>query len=86
MSTVATDQRALTPPAVARRLAIGVHRVLSWIAAGELVAFNTGTNGKRPRWKVFEADLAMFLASRRSQAAPKPAKRKRTKVEVIEFF
>lgn len=46
-------------------------QVLGWIHSGELVASNVARvrNGKRPRWRIAEADLGRFLLSRRHPAS-----------------
>ena len=77
---------AQTPPAVARRLGVNSHKILRWIASGELRAVNVG-DGTRPRWRIMADDLRAFLDRRAAQPAAKQARRRR-KVDpaVIEFF
>ena len=77
---------AQTPPAVARQLGISAHKVLAWIARGELRAINTG-DGSRPRWRIMPDDLRAFLDRRAAQPAAKQARRRR-KVDaaVTEYF
>ena len=78
--------RASTPPVVARQLGVDAHKVLRWIASGELRAVNVG-DGTRPRWRIMADDLRAFLDRRAAQPAAKQARRRR-KVDpaVIEFF
>ena len=55
----------LVPKEVAAELGISVKTVLRMIAAHVLPAVDFG-RGQVPRWRVARADLAAFLASRRS--------------------
>ena len=68
------EARALTPPAVAKKYAVNVHRVLAWIAKGDLAAVNVG-DGSRPRWRIMPEALAEF--ERRRAAQPTPAATRR---------
>ncbi len=79
--------RYLTPPAVARRYGVDVHRVLGWIRAGQLRAINVGDGAQRPRFRVSAADLAIFEASRAAEPQPKARRiRRRRDPLVTEFF
>lgn len=74
------DAPFLTPPQVARLLAVRQGKVLTWIARGELRASNVADRASgRPRWRIARADLDAFLARRACQAAP--AIRRRRKAE-----
>ena len=77
---------AITPPVLAKRLGVGVHKVLRWIASGQLRAINVG-DGTRPRWRIMADDLQAFLERRAAQPAVK-ATRRRRKVDaaVTEYF
>jgi excisionase family DNA binding protein len=87
MSQALATQRMLTPPAVAERLGIDAHKVVAWIAAGQLMAVNVSDGAKRPRWRITAAALEQFLLKRQSKpAATPPIKRRRQPAEVIEFF
>ena len=78
--------RMLTPPQVARRLAVKVDRVRRWITAGQLRGINLG-DGSRPRWRIDPADLEAFLARRTASPAPRQAPRRRRKpANVIEYY
>ena len=80
------DTRAITPPALAQRLGVNVHKVLGWIARGELRAVNAG-DGSRPRWRIMPDDLEQFLARRAAQPTVKATRRRRkADPAVIEFF
>jgi hypothetical protein len=64
-------------------------RVLGWIHAGELSAVDVSQRrGGRPRWRIAESDLEVFLLRRRSQsAAPATTRRRRRQPEgIIQFF
>jgi excisionase family DNA binding protein len=78
----------LTPPAVARRLAVRPGKVLAWISAGELPAANLAESASgRPRWRIAETDLADFLAARAARPQPStPRRRVRRPTDVLEFF
>ena len=77
----------LTPPQYAERLRINSEKVLGWICSGELSATNVAARlSGRPRWRISEADIAVF-EQRRSSAPPLPKSRPRRKTEnVIQFF
>jgi hypothetical protein len=79
--------RALTPPQVAAQYGIHADKVLAWIRTGELRAVNVAIrpNGKRARWRIDPADLALFEAGRTRQPTPKIRRRKKL-ADVIEFF
>ncbi len=64
------EARALTPPAVAKKYAVNVHRVLAWIAKGDLAAVNVG-DGSRPRWRIMPEALAEFERRRRRNRRPR---------------
>ncbi len=59
----------LTPPQVAKLLGTDAGRVLAWIRAGKLQAFNLSEGG-RPRWKVSPTDLQSFLQTKSNQVTP----------------
>jgi hypothetical protein len=74
---------------VAAALHVDERRVRDWIKSGELRAVNCGSkmNGKKPRWRISEADVVMFLTARSATPAPKPVRqRRRADPEVIRFF
>lgn len=74
----------LTPPAVARMLAIRPAKVLRWISRGELRASNVADSlGGRPRWRVSADYLQAFLARRR--AVPQPVATRRPCAEVPHY-
>jgi len=78
--------RFLSPPAVARRLAVKPERVIGWIRRGELRALNVGDGKQRPRYRVSEADLLAFEQRRAVVPPAKPSRRRRQSAEVIQFF
>ncbi len=79
--------RAITPPALARRYGIHVSRVLAWIRAGQIEAFNVGDGPTRPRWRITPDAIEAFERRRAAQPSAKPTRRRR-KVDpnIIEFF
>lgn len=77
----------LTPPAVAERYGVDVHRVHAWIHRGELRAINVGDGAQRPRFRISPADLVAFEAARSAGPAPKISRvRRRRDPELEEFF
>jgi len=69
----------LTPPQVARRLAVGPEKVLRWIRTGELHATNiTAKPGGRPKYRIAPADLETFQKRRTPQAQIKTKRMKRS--------
>ena len=78
----------LTPPQLAKRYKIEARKVVAWIASGELVAFNAATRATgRPRWRISEADIAVFERRRSGRPDPKPTRqRRRPAGEIIEFI
>jgi excisionase family DNA binding protein len=69
-------QRRMTPPQLARLLAVTPETVIGWIRAGELRAIDVSSRGsRRPRYRISPEDLAAFEAGREVQA---PAKVTRT--------
>ena len=65
------DSRYYTPQQACEILGTDDEQVLSWIHSGELAAVNVAKSlqGKRPRWRIAEADLAKFLMARRHPAS-----------------
>ena len=84
--SVATLPRMLTPPDVARRLAVKPDRVIAWIRSGELRALNVSDGRVRPRFRIDPADLEEFLARRAVQPPPRRQRRRKRPPDVIEFF
>ena len=77
----------LTPPQIAERYGVSSEKVIAWIKAGELRAFNAATSATgRPRWLIDEADLAAFEMRRAAQPRPPTTPRRRKASAVIEFF
>ena len=79
--------RYLSPPQIARSRGVDVHKVAAWIESGELKAVNLATTSTgRPRWKVSPADLAAFEAARSATPAPKIARIRRRRDQLVEEF
>lgn len=68
------DVKYYTIQQAAEILGFDTETILAWVHSGELVAHNLckARNGKRPTWRIAEADLGRFLISRRN-ANPEPA-------------
>jgi excisionase family DNA binding protein len=74
----------LTPPEIAQMLRVKPSKVLGWIARGELGACNVADRlGGRPRWRIRQEDLDVFLLRR--AAAPRPVMSRTRKVEVPSY-
>ncbi len=80
------DSRYYSPQQAAEVLGTDDEQILSWIHSGELPAVNVAKSlqGKRPQWRIAEADLGKFLIGRRHPASTQPtathtAKRKAPK-------
>lgn len=81
--------RALTAGEVATRLGVSRETVCGWIAAGELRALNVSRSkaAKRPTWRITQAALDAFEASRTAAPpAPAPRHRRTKRGDVIEFY
>ena len=77
----------LSPPQVAKRLAVDAHKVIGWIRRGELRAVNVAADTEgRPRYRIAPADLAVFLATRSAGPTPKAIRRRRKDPLITEFF
>lgn len=78
-----------TPPKLAERLGVSPEKVLTWIKNGELRAVDVSeSRGGRPRWRIAESDIELFL-TRRSVSPATPIKRTRRAAaasDVIRFF
>lgn len=71
----------MTPPAVARRLAIKPERVIEFVRSGELAAVNVARRGcRRPRFRISPDALARFEAAR-SGASPVALPRQRRRAQ-----
>ena len=74
------DTTYYTPKAAAGTLGVDIETVLGWIHSGELKASNVAQSpaGKRPRWRIAEAELGRFILRRQHPAsAPKADTRAR---------
>jgi hypothetical protein len=78
----------LTPPQYASKLGVHPRKVIGWIMRGELEAINVASSpAGRPRYRLRPADIAAFEQKRQAGVIPtKRAARRRTGVNVIEFF
>lgn len=85
---MADFSRMWTPPQVARRLAIKAERVRAMIRSGELRAVDLASHGcRRPRFRVAEADLQLFLEKRAVKPpSPRPKRRRRDRDDTIQYF
>ena len=82
------DGRYYTTGQAADVLGCDDETVLAWIHSGELVAVNLCKSrlGKRPTWRIAEADLGRFLLSRRNPAAMPTAPAKSAKAPAIKQY
>lgn len=71
MITPSDRIRLQTVQEVADALQVDCGKVLRWLASGELRGVDVSQRrGGRPRWRIRQSDLAMFLDARASAAAP----------------
>jgi excisionase family DNA binding protein len=71
-----------------QRYAVNEHTVLGWIRSGELRAVNVGRRPgkKKPRWRVPQAALDAFEASRTPTAPPPRKARRKRAGDVVAFY
>lgn len=88
MTSAVTTRRYLSPADVAEQLGIDLRKVLLWIRTGELKAANLATivNGKKPRWRIAQCDLDLFLLRRTASPTPTTPRRRRQHPGVTEYF
>lgn len=73
---IATNEKYLTPPNIAKRLGVTCDKVLGWIRSGQLRAVNLSEGG-RPRWKISPTDLETFLTTKSNRVAATEPRRTR---------
>jgi excisionase family DNA binding protein len=73
---------------VAQRFAVSVRTVLTWVHAGELRALQLGRRqgAKRPSWRITEAALQAFEATRTATPSLPQKRRRRRANDVISFY
>ena len=78
----------LTPPQVAKQLAVDPSKVLTWIKAGELRGVDVSARAGigRPRFRVDPTDLETFLARRTTGPVAKAPRRRRKASNITEYF
>jgi excisionase family DNA binding protein len=65
-----SEPDALTPPEAAKRLGVTPETVIGWIKSGQLKASNVGKGVAKPRYKIQQANLDKFMASRQPESLP----------------
>lgn len=76
---------ALTPPQIAKRWVCNNDKVIKFIEAGELAAFDLRSPGAtRPRWRVYLSDVAEFESARGLSRQTK-SRRRPPVGDVVEF-
>jgi hypothetical protein len=82
----ATSAAFWSVPAVAELLGVDAGKVLAWLRRGELVGINVADRaGRRPRWRIADAELQRFLRARQSTTAPVVRKARRSETEPAYF-
>lgn len=87
-----TPDKRLTIAEIAEQLGVDLDTPRAWIASKQLVAVNVckSPGGRKPRWRVRQADLDEFLAKRanRQRTTPEATARPRraAKPPVREWF
>ena len=67
-----------TPPAVAKFYGVSPETVIDWIRSGQLRAIDVARHGsKRPRFRIDQAALIAFEASRTATPEQKISRRRR---------
>lgn len=84
----AEDKQTWTPPQLAERWHRSPDTILTWIRSGELPAVNVSTRrGKRPRYQISAADVAVFETKRRVVPPPVVKRSRRKKDDgIIKYF
>ena len=92
-STCESATTGYTVANVAARYRVGLHKVLAWIARGELLAVNVAsTASRRPRWLILPEHLQDFERRRSAQPIARTRRRKSkpdatiAPGNVIEFY
>jgi excisionase family DNA binding protein len=79
-------ERPMSVPEVARLLRVMPAKVLRWIHGGELSATNVATrNAGRPRYRISQADLAVFRQHRASLTTQSAVQRRATRRHASPF-
>jgi hypothetical protein len=69
------------------RFSVGEHSVLAWIRNGSLKAVDVSRKpGGRPKWRVTQAALEAFEASRTPTPPAPRGRRKKQPPEVVAFY
>jgi len=63
---------------IAEKLEVDIRTVREWISQGELRAVNVSRNkrGRKPRLRVMEDDMTVFVEKRSTNPPPKPVRRR----------
>ncbi|MFN3192683.1 MAG: helix-turn-helix domain-containing protein [Aureliella sp.] len=79
--------KARTVEQAADFLQVTQETVLGYIKSGELPASNVGRSFRRPRWRILESDIGLFLANRRRQELePDERKPRSKKTQAKDYF
>jgi excisionase family DNA binding protein len=71
----------------AEELGVCQHTILQFIRSGELRAVNVARPGaKKPRWRIPQAALDLFLLVRTATPPPPTGRRRKRPPDVIEFY
>jgi excisionase family DNA binding protein len=87
-SAVQVDERYYTTSQAAELLGVDDDKILAMIRTNEIRAYDvSSSSSSRPRWRIAQTDLGVFLLSRVSKPLPVLApKRKRKEREVKDYF
>jgi hypothetical protein len=87
MSVSSTIRKWFTPPEIGERYGVSADKVVRWIKDGSLKAINVAQQiGKRPRFRVSEADLLIFEKLRSAVPTTPTPRRKRKQEKMTEYF
>ena len=86
MTAATASPRMLAVRQVAEQLGVDPGKVRAWIRSGELIGVNVAaTSMGRPRFRIAQTDLELFLLSRRP-TPPAPRRRRRRQSEITCYF
>jgi len=61
------ERNTLSPPEVAQQLGVTPETVIGWIKSGTLKATNVGKGKTRPRYRIQQSNIDLFLLSRQPE-------------------
>jgi len=82
-----TDPAGYSVPDLCRRWKVGSDKIHGFLRRGELIGVNLATNlSARPLWRITPDSVDRFEQRRSSAPLPKPVKRRRRRMQQIDFY